>query len=169
MANSCTNPNAKEIEEVDALLTIINDTEMSLLSIDTGLVFGTKRQMEMDIEEISNISDTITREEAFKLDDIFRSKKGFNTITNNYNGFLREIDFSKKQLNNLKQDLENGLMKEEDFKINYALEEEHILMLNGKIGKALNGLNLAIEKHKSDRPLLLEIIENKKLKAAANE
>jgi hypothetical protein len=166
---SCTNPNQKEIAEVDALFEIINDAEKSLLSIDTALVFGAKRQMDMDIAEVSEINDTITREEAFRLDDIFRSKKGFKRITSNYPGFLHEIEFTKNQLNNLKQDLENGLIKKEDYKTHFSNEEEYILMLTGKISKTINGLDIALEKQKSDRPELLEIIKNKKMKAAINE
>ena len=162
---SCTNPNEKAIAEVDALLVIVEESENSLLSVDTSIVFAAKRQMDNDMTEIKMITDTLTREEAFKLDDIFRTRKRFNKITTNYSGFIHEVEFSKNQLNNLKQDLENELMKKEDFKIHYAKEKEYIMVIKSQINKVVGGLDEAIEKQKIDRPTLLEIIENKKLEA----
>ncbi|MBL4592250.1 MAG: hypothetical protein JKX68_00365 [Flavobacteriales bacterium] len=167
--SACNNPNQKEIGEVEALLAIIEETEKSLLSIDTSAVFMAKRQMDKDMAEISMINDTLTREEAFKLDDIFGSKKRLQSIMMNYPGLIRQIEFSKTQLNNLKQDLENGLVKKEAFKAHYALEQAEVMTLNVQVNKTIGGLDFALEKLKSDRPLLLELIENKKLKAADNE
>ena len=167
--SSCTNPNEKEIGEVEALLAIMEETEQSLLSIDTSIVFEAKRQMDKDITEVSSFTDTMTREDAFKLDDIFRTRKRFNKITINYSGFIYEIEFSRNQLNNLKEDLENGLINKEDFKAHYAKEKEYVMVINNQISKVIGGLDEAIEKQKLDRPSLLEIIEKKKLKTVLNE
>lgn len=166
---SCNNSNKKEIGEVDALLATVLESEKSLLSIDTSVVFTAKRQMDMDMAEIKMINDTLTREEAFKLDDIFGSKKRMSKLMNNYPGLIRQIEFSKKQLNNLKQDLENGLVKKEDFQKHYLTEQTEVMTLNTQINKTVGGLDFALEKLEADRPELLELIENKKLKAAANE
>ena len=167
--NSCENPNKKEIGEVDELISMIEDSEKSLLSVDTSVVFAAKRQMDIYIADINSLNDTLTREEAFQLEEFFGSKKRLHKIMGNYPGFIRQIEFSKDPLNNLKQDLENGLIKKEDFKTHYVTEQAEIMSLNAQINKAVGGLDFAVEKLESDKSAILEFIENKKLKAADNE
>ena len=71
---SCSNPNEKEIGEVNALISIVEETEKSLLSVDTSVVFDAKRQMDKDIAMLNQYIDTVNREEAFRLDDILGNK-----------------------------------------------------------------------------------------------
>ena len=165
---SC-NPNQKEIGEVESLLALIEDSEKSLLSVDTSLVFEVKRQMDQDIFSINTSGDTLTRKDAFKLDDVFGSKKRLHTIMRNYPGFLHQIEFSKKQLNNLKKDLEKGLVTKEDFTSYYKAEQNEVMELNSQISKALAGLDLSVIKFKKDRPIVLEILKKRKLNTATNE
>ncbi len=166
---SCHTPNEKEIGEVNALLSIVEETEKSLLSIDTSVVFRAKRQMDEDILLLNQYIDTVNREEAFRLDAIFENKKKLKNIVRHYPSFVKQINFSIKQLSNLKQDLENDLMSKEDYKKHYALEQEQIMVLSNQINKLVGNIDLAIEKLKSDRPELLDIIERKKQRASNDE
>ncbi|PCI95048.1 MAG: hypothetical protein COB15_12600 [Flavobacteriales bacterium] len=166
---SCSNPNEKEIGEVNALISIVEETEKSLLSVDTSVVFDAKRQMDKDIAMLNQYIDTVNREEAFRLDDVLGNKKKIHNLMKNYPEFIKQINFSKNQLTNLKQDLENDLMNKKDFKTHYAMEQEQLMVLNNQINKVVGNIDLAIEKLKSDRPELLEIIERRKLRASDNE
>ncbi|PCJ24253.1 MAG: hypothetical protein COA97_10185 [Flavobacteriales bacterium] len=167
--SACNNPNEKEIGEVEGLIRIVEEAEKSLLAIDTSVVFTSKRQMDEDISAINRVYDTINREIAFRLDDIFRSRKMLRRMVSNYPGLIRKINFSKNQLNKLKQDLENNLIKKEDFKKHFIMEQAEVMTLSAQINKTIGGLDFALEKLKSDRPELLKILGGNELNTATNE
>ncbi len=166
---SCGNANQKEIAEVDGLLTLIEETEKSLLSIDTARVFATQRQMEIDFKEYTQFTDTITREEVFRVDEIVGSKKKFNRTTKNYIAFLDNVNYSKEQLGNLKTDLKNGLIKKEQFLIYFESEKSAFNGLTKKIEKSIGDFEVAIAKYELERPEFLQLIENRRQRAAENE
>ncbi len=167
--NACNNPYEKEIGEVEGLLVIVNDTEKSLLSVDTSRVFAAKRQMEKDLAEFNRTSDTLNRKEAFKVADIFGNKKKLYRLTSNYHDFMNQIKFSKNQLNNLKRDLKNGLITKEEFKNHQIMEQTAVMKLSTEINKAVDGLELALQKLELDRPELLKILEQRRLEIVTNE
>jgi hypothetical protein len=167
--SACNNPNEKEIGEVEALITKANETEKSLLSLDTSKVFGTKRQLEIDMAEFSKFGDTLTKDEAFKVADYFGSKKKFFRLTAGYPKFIGQIETSKKQLNDLKADLENGVIKKENYTKYYAEEYSALEDLNFQINKLITGIDVVVEKYEADRPELLNLMEELKQKAATNE
>jgi hypothetical protein len=166
---ACNNPNEKEIEEVNALIAKATETEKSLLSLDTSKVFGTKRQFEQDLGEFTKIGDTLTKDDAFKISDIFGSKKKFYRLTAGYPQFVNQIETSKKQLNALKQDLENGLIKKENYATFYSDEKAALKNLDVQINKLVSGIDVVVEKYETDRPELLKLINELKLKSAGNE
>lgn len=166
---ACNNPNEKEINEVDALIAKATEIENSLLSLDTSKVFGTKRQLEKDIAIFTKIGDTLTKEEAFKISDIFGSKKKFYRLTTRFPKFINQIETSKKQLNDLKQDLENSLIKKENYAVYYSDEQIALKDLDIQINKLVIGIDVVIEKYETDRPELLKIMEELKQKSAVNE
>jgi len=166
---ACTNPNEKEINEVDVLIAKAAETEKSLLSLDTSKVFGTKRQLEQDLAEFIKIGDTLSRADAFKISDIFGSKKKLYRLTAGYPKFIGQLETSKKQLVDLKQDLENGVIEKEIYAVYYSDEEAALKDLDFQINKLVIGIDLVVEKYEADRPELLILIEELKQKSAANE
>jgi len=167
--NACNNPYEKELQEVNSLIALVDETEKSLLSIDTSSVFAAKAQMEKDLSEFNMLVDTMNKEEAFKVGDIFGNKKKLYRLTENYPNFVRQIEFTKTQLENLKQDLENGLIKKEEFSGYYEIEQSALMNLNHEIDKSINGIETAIGKFEIDRPDLLKMIEQKKLDKTVDE
>ena len=166
---ACESPNKKEIEEVNALLTIASDTEKMLLSVDTASVFKIKKIMGEDFKRLSSFSDTLKKEEAFRIADIFGSKKKVFRMAKNYVGYFTQLSLSKKQLSNLKKDLENGLLKDGKFQGYYESEQSVLMKLNADINKYANGMDAAIGKYELERPELLELLEKRKLRATNNE
>lgn len=163
--NACNNPFEKEIREVEGLLTIVKNTEDSLFSVDTSKVFAAKRQMERDLVIFNSVIDTMSKEEAFKMADIFGNKKKLYRLTSNYPDFVNQIEFSKNQLNNFKTDLENGLISKEEFQNHYNSEQASVMELNSQISKSIAGLEVVLQKLELDRPGLLEILEKRRMKA----
>jgi len=167
--SACDNSNKKEIEEVESLIARVNETEKVLLSIDTSKVFGITRLLEKDLAEFKKIKDTLTKDEAFTVADYFGSKKKFYRLTAGYPRFIGQIETSKKQLSNLKQDLQNGLIKKDDY-ISFYQEEQAIFKdLNFQINKLITGIDLVVDKYENDRPELLKFMKELKLKATENE
>jgi len=160
--NSCKNAYEKEIGEIEGLVSIINEAEKNLLSLDTAKVFAAKRQMQKDLRLIENSHDTLTKDESFRLDDLFSCKKRLYRLTGNYSKYVGQINFSKKQLADIKQDMENGLMSIEEFKKNLSIERNFVIDLNMQINKEVNGLDVQIEKLKLFRPEIEEIINRNK-------
>jgi len=163
------NPNEKEIAEVNDLMTVVEETEHSLFSIDTAKVFAVKKQMELDLKDFNTVNDTLSKEEAFMLGDIFASKKKLFRLEENFFRLMNEIEVSKKQLNDMRQDLESGVMSKEDFKKNFAIENTAIMNLGSQINKSVSGIEVAVQKFELDRPDLLKFLEKRKERASSNE
>lgn len=166
---ACNTPNQNEIKEVEALIAKVDSTEKALLSLDTAKIFGTKRQLATDIKEFERIKDTLTREEAFRVADYFGSKKKFYRLSARYPQFIADIELSKKQLNNLKQDLENDLVKKDYYSTYYADEHSAFKDLEFQVNKLVTGIDVVVDKYETDRPKLLELMEELKQKSANNE
>lgn len=165
----CSNLNQSEIDQVDKLLSLVKEAEKEILSIDTTQVFSTKRQMVKDFKTYTQFTDTVSKEEAFRIDEIFGSKKKFIRITKKYNSFIVEIKHSKEQLNHLKTDLENELISKEDFSTYYESEKTAFNALKFSLNKSIGNFNVAIGKFELERGELLELIENRRQRSVTNE
>jgi len=166
---ACKNEMSKEIGEVDGLITMVNEIEKTVLSVDTAKAFQAKRQISNDLQLIENLGDTLDKESAFILDDYYSGKKRLYRFYNNYKDFIVQIDYSKKQLDNLKQDLNNGIVTKENFKEYYMLEHASLMDLNSKVNKSVGGIEEAIQKMELKRPDILNLFEELKQKAASDE
>ncbi|MGB0883014.1 MAG: hypothetical protein ACPGSO_08660, partial [Vicingaceae bacterium] len=108
-------------------------------------------------------------EEAFRVADYFGSKKKFYRLSARYPQFIADIELSKKQLNNLKQDLENDLVKKDYYSTYYADEHSAFKDLEFQVNKLVTGIDVVVDKYETDRPKLLELMEELKQKSANNE
>ena len=84
----CTNTYQNEIDQVDELLSLVKDAEKEILMIDTSRVFSMKRQMVRDFKNYTQFTDTVSKEEAFRIDEIFGNKKKFIRFAKNYNSLI---------------------------------------------------------------------------------
>ena len=166
---ACKNGYEKEVGEVDSLMSIVSETEKSLFSVDTSRAYSAKRQIEADLKFIATMGDTLDKETAFRLDEYYSGKKKLYRFSENYDDFIRQLNFSKDQLTNLKQDLNNGKIKKDDFNKYYQTEQSSIMELNSKIHKSIDGIEVAIQKMEIDRDDILEIFEGLKQSAPTND
>ena len=165
----CSNENQVEIEQVETLLSLVEEAEKEILTIDTSNVFSMKRQMVKDFKEYTQFTDTISKKEALRVDDIFGSKKKFIRITKKYNSFIIKIKHSKEQLNHLRTDLENEIISKEDFLTYYESEKTAFNALKLQLTKSTGNFKVAIAKYDLERKELLELIENRRQRSATNE
>ncbi len=163
---ACKNAYEKEIGEVDGLMNILTETENALLSVDTSRAFTASRQIKIDLDELNATKDTLSKEQAFRLDEYYSSKKKLFRLTGNYQGYVEKVNYSKNQLVNLKQDLANGKITKEDYAKYYESEQMIILDLNSQINQAIGGLEEVLEKLRINRQEVINIIEEHKSHAA---
>lgn len=165
---ACKNAMEKEIGEVDALISMVDEIEKSVLSIDTTRAFAAKKQVSMDLAMIESLDDTLDKETAFRLDDYYSGKKKLFRFSSNYKSFITQIGFAKVQLNNLKQDIDNGIVDKEKFKDYYASEQASVMELSSTVNKSVNGIEEAIQKMELDREEILTLFEELKQKKSEN-
>jgi hypothetical protein len=189
---ACKNSNQKEIGEVDSLISIVEETEKALLSVDTSRAYAAKRLVDQDMNLIKSIGDTLNREQAFRMDDYYSGliksigdtlnreqafrmddyysgKKKIFRFSSNYMNYVNQLNLAKKQLLNLKQDLTNGLVSENDYKHHYSVEQAAVMELNSSINKSVGGIDEAITKLEKDRAEMLKIFEELKQNSSENE
>lgn len=165
---ACKNAMEKEIGEVDALISIVDEIEKSVLSIDTTRAFAAKRQVSMDLAMIESLGDTLDKATAFKLSDYYSGKKRLYRFSANYKEFITQIDYAKNQLKNLKQDINNGLVEKDKFQGYYNDEQASLMELSSKVNKSVNGIEVAIQKMELEREGILSIFEELKQKQVEN-
>jgi len=155
---SCRNVNQKEIGEVDALLKIMADAEELLQAVDTSDLYSITTFVKADLKRLREYKDTLTKEAAFKVDDYIGRKKTLYALATNYSRYEFELKEERKQLNNLKQDLENNLIKKEDFVTYYESEQRAVLHINDQISIATEGMAERIKKMIDGREEFLKVL-----------
>ncbi len=166
---ACKNAYEKEIGEVEGLITMVDELEKAVLSVDTSKAFAAKRKMAMDIKAIDNLNDTLDRETAFRLDELFKDKKVIFRFNTNYTSILDQIEYTKKQLADLKQDLNNGLITKEEFDTYYAIEHSSIMDLNTQINKSVAGVEEAVQAYELFKGDIDKLINDLSEESADNE
>ena len=154
----CKEAYEKENSEIDSLNQLVNNTEEVLLSIDTAKVFSVVRDVKKELWNFGNRFDTLDRETTFKVADYYGNKKSLYFIYDNYPKFIYEIEVTRKQLDNLKDDLNNGIIPKEKFVDYYKNEQEIIVTLNDKINTAVNGIDISVDKLLKGKAEIMEML-----------
>lgn len=166
--SACKNAMEKELGEVDALISMVDEIEKSVLSIDTTRAFAAKRKVSMDLAMIESLGDTLDKATAFRLDEYYSGKKRLYRFSTNYKDFIKQISYAKDQLNNLKQDINNGLVEKDKFQGYYNVEQASVMDLSSKVNKSVSGIENAIQKMELERDEILLIFEELKQKNSEN-
>jgi len=157
---SCANNNEREAKQIEELAAIVTAAEEVLHSVNKDSLLEITRLVKEDIKRIQAKNDTLTREAAFKADDYVGRLKHLTRLAINYSKMENELHLVKTQLNNLKQDLENGLIKKEAFLTYYESEKTAVILINDKIAHATNGMPQRIRKMFANRDEFVALIDN---------
>ena len=157
------------MDQVDQLLVIVEETETKILALDTAKIFATKRQMVLDFKNYTQFTDTIQKEEAFRIDDIFGTKKKFIRIQKNYSSIIKNINYSKLQLEALKADLKNEVVSKDLFSTYLTSEKTSLDAVLIKFNKSTTNFDEAIAKYNFDREEVMELIENRRKRSLLND
>jgi hypothetical protein len=128
---SCA-PNLSEdkVKQLDTLAMRVDSLGNQLTTYDSLAISKSSIQFYDNYEFISSeMKDTIEPKTAFMLDQYFALKKAFNYYHQNYSQAKFQIAEEKEQLDDLKKDIENGLIEEKQLTKYLALEKENLSVI----------------------------------------
>ncbi|MBD79145.1 MAG: hypothetical protein CL840_09515 [Crocinitomicaceae bacterium] len=106
-----SNPNEESIKIVDSLLVKVKQADEELSSVNINGITSYVDTITFDVKFIQQeYKDTMTLDLATKVDVYHRLVKSIYKFEKNYNAQKDDIAYSKKQLLNLKSDLNSGVM-----------------------------------------------------------
>lgn len=145
---SCGENREKEVKRIDELMLQLQEIENKFKNIDSLDLFSVHSKVQADLKEFHQITDTLDDETVKKIQEAYPNLSQINFAAINYNNLASEIVHSKTQLNNLKQDVSNGLF--ETVKLNDVINEEQqfLLNLNQVLDSTYTNLNVQLEQTK---------------------
>ncbi|MBL1233672.1 MAG: hypothetical protein COA31_013215 [Flavobacteriales bacterium] len=159
---SCGEDYTNEIGHVDGLIKILDSSEEVLHDVDTATLFEMTIFVKESIAKIKSKNDTLTKEAALEADQFVGRLKSLYGLSKNYNKYQQEIDLIRTQLNNLKQDLNNGIISKEQFPAYYEIEQGGVISINDKINHATNGMSNRLKKMKENKAAFEKLIDDPK-------
>ncbi len=159
---SCTSKaDQAKINAIDTLLMSLNDAEEMLLSVDNQTVDKKLQLVKENTKFIQdNLTDTIDKATALEISEYYSYRKALTFYKENYGEFQEAINTSRKQLNDLKADVENGLLTDEKFNEYYNNEMRIALEITQNIEQAVNGVNIVLPKIDQKQPVIEKVIEH---------
>jgi hypothetical protein len=117
----------EKMDELSALDQRLDSVILLVESVDSARAVNAVGTFEKNLKIIQyELKDTFPRETAFFVDSYYRLKKALRNFAKDYNTLSSEIVISKRQLANLRNDAENGLVEEQQFNDYLVLEKENI-------------------------------------------
>ncbi|NUM50944.1 MAG: hypothetical protein HUU48_07490 [Flavobacteriales bacterium] len=158
----------KEISALDSLHNLLNIAEQQLASTDTAKVRTIKAEMQKNMDFITeNYKDTFSMDMAMMLSDYaFPKKKVYRNFIGNYSKFLKDIEYTRSQLSNLKQDLENKSIPEDKVLTYFTTEQNAVLTICNTIDQNVNTIQTYFLRFDTLHPKVLHIVDS--IKTAQN-
>lgn len=156
---SCENNREEEVKKIDELIVQLHQTENKFNAIDSVTLFSVYVKMITDLKDLHYFTDTI---ESETLDKINLANKHLPTLTaaTQYFPILSsELHHSKTQLQNLKQDAENGLIEKAKFNDIYEQEKSILINLTHVLDSTYSELDSKLIETKNYYPTVDSIVD----------
>ncbi len=135
---SCSSPEEKKMDRVDSLYKVVEVLEDSIAKVSLAKVESMIEENQRLIDRVQNeYKDTIEKEEMFFFYDFKRYRKSITQLKQNIEFQTGQIAYTKTQLENLKEDINNGLIIDEHFKNYFSSEQEAVNRLK-ETSKSIN-------------------------------
>lgn len=160
--NSCTeHPYSSEIKQVAALqsqLDSLNDV-FRTLDLEDAVLKGI--QIKEDAEElkmyIRNYPEAMTTEIGTLIDDLKAAGKTYGTIEKGHSQLREDLFTSKKQLKNLKADLQKNILVREKVQDYMISEKKSMKVLVKNVGQMKLNSNIGVVKYDNQLELINDI------------
>jgi len=160
---SCSNSSKIKIQvsRVDSLYFIATVLENQAASVNIDTINSYKLYIDKTTKFILSNSKLIPEDKLLSKNIIKLGNAGrvFKKFNKNYTDLLNDIKFSKTQLKNLKEDLNNGLVKESDFVKYYEDEKKAIEDVKKEVIKLKAKLVYSIQIYYQYKPYFEETVE----------
>ncbi len=161
---ACKNKNnISKINSIDSLKNVLTSVSNKLAEIDSQKIYQMYKEYQNN---------------SVQIKIYFNDKKGngvwenitqygvindpLSQFVDNRGSYLNQIQNSKKQLENLKNDIENNAIAEKQFNIYFKQESDNIKKLDNQVGIAVDQTKSIISLFDTLNPKILVIIENLK-------
>ena len=106
----CSSAEKQKIDRVDSLYSVIEAVEDSMEMVSIAKVNRLIDENQNLLIKVQNqTKDTLTKEQMFFCSDFKRYRKTLTQLVQNIEFQVGQIGYSKTQLENLKEDVKNGL------------------------------------------------------------
>ncbi|HLG34234.1 MAG TPA: hypothetical protein VI757_05085 [Bacteroidia bacterium] len=143
--SSCLKNTQEEIDQADRLMTAIDSAEMKFISFDTTRVSSLLDSTGFKVKLLKKFSpNSLDKSTTILLTDYLHVYMALEKYPTDRKNIFPQIAFSRKQLDNMKQDLTSGAMSKEEFAKNFPEEEKAVVELNSYISMTSSKANLLI-------------------------
>ena len=126
--SSCSETqNEKSIQQVDSLLTVVTGAQVNLSALNPDDYSSLVDTVKQDVQFIqSQYPDTMDLQTALKVDYYYRTIKSVRKFSETYSSQNSELNYTIKQLNNLKNDLAIEIIDKESFMEIFPAESQAV-------------------------------------------
>lgn len=155
---SCKNNREEEVKKIDELIVLLEHTENKLKEIDSLSLFSVYTKMIIDLKDLHYFTDTLEKETFDKITNAYQHLSIFTAATQGFPILKSELNHSKKQLNNLKQDAGFGLIETAKFYALYKEEQGILLNLNDVLDSTFASINSKLIETENNYPTVDSIV-----------
>lgn len=149
----------KEVAEVDSLLTVMQNANTKLMSVDSAKVERYFANSEHLLDYLdANYKDTMELETAVLVSEYAYIKKVLGKYGKQKKEYLELMTFNNKQLAALKADLEHGVSPEDSVPIYLETEAKAVDGLNKSIHAIVENVEIQFVKYDSLHPQVQEMV-----------
>lgn len=158
---SCTGSHyTEQLDRVDSLKMVLDETELTIDEIDIDslqILFDTWK---MRSDEIKKYYIKKSEEDWKIICRYTDMKKPFRSVVEYYDNIIKEIEFTKHQLDSLRKDIESDVLTEELINKYLAEEEKAVNYLNDLAKKNLTSAVVLLNDFDSLDVLAEKVIED---------
>lgn len=151
----------KQLAKIDSLITIIDTTANHLNAINKDTVAKKYEAYKETNQKVAEHYQKYRNEENWYYVCNYQNvRKPFKTMVFNYSTFKSELTSSREQLENLKHDVQKGLISEEEFNNFFTLEAKNTNEISFKINKQVESVLNQYKNFDTIQPYLLKLIDS---------
>lgn len=145
----------------------LDSTIQDFEQIDSAEAFKAIETYEANLSYLQKeIKDTLPRKTAFFVDSYYQMRKPLRKYAQNYSIVKSELTLSEKQLEDLRRDVENGLVELEQFNDYLAIEQKTVDQLEAVTTDLIMNMNKVMPMYEKKNPRIDSLVKVYKLKQA---
>jgi hypothetical protein len=161
---SCSNKNVeKKLSKIDSLIKIIDSVSYNLKQINPDTIMKRWHTYQITMDTVSKHFKDVRNDESWNYICAYNSvRKPFKTMALEYGSYRADIDSSLKQLDDLKHDVKEKLLTNENFDLYYANECKSANTICAKVSHNIASVNRQMKNFDTVHPYLIKLINDHK-------